>query len=499
MRCALQMSQGSRYQKVKIYEDKRRLRKGAQPRKNFDAAGGVQCKDCFKLKNENDILKEELKILKIRLYQYEKTTKKDVANAHTPSSKIPYKKNSKEDLRGKKGGAVLGHKGSGRSSATIESADEVIKIAAPEICGDCHCKLNQKDIRERTVIESVPIIAKEVIYHCERSRCPKCFKVYAAKPPVLPKSLYGNSLIAQAAVMHFVHGITIGKVLNILGENVGLGGIIDCFHRLGKISEGAKDFLINEYRTSNVKHADETGWRTDGHSGYAWIFCTPQTTIFEFKDNRSSRVPREILGGDLLPGVLVVDRYPGYNSMPVKIQYCYAHLLREVNKLEEDFREEKEVIDFSGRLASELTAAMKLHGYRISDEEYYLEAEKIRQQIESLATASHSHLGIKRIQQIFNDHRGRLFHWVRDRSVPSENNRAERELRPTVIARKVSFGSQSDAGAKTRSSIMSLLYTVKKRLKDKSLEEWLTDVLNKVAIDPKADIKNFIPNAVPSN
>ncbi|MBI3941357.1 MAG: transposase, partial [Acidobacteria bacterium] len=39
------------------------------------------------------------------------------------------------------------------------------------------------------------------------------------------------------------------------------------------------------------------------------------------------------------------------------------------------------------------------------------------------------------------------------------DNRCERELRPTVIARKVSFGSQSEAGAKTREIMMSLLHT----------------------------------------
>ena len=38
---------------------------------------------------------------------------------------------------------------------------------------------------------------------------------------------------------------------------------------------------------------------------------------------------------------------------------------------------------------------------------------------------------------------------VEDRRVPCENNRAERELRPTVIARKVLHGSQSEEGAKT--------------------------------------------------
>jgi transposase len=77
--------------------------------------------------------------------------------------------------------------------------------------------------------------------------------------------------------------------------------------------------------------------------------------------------------------------------------------------------------------------------------------------------------------------------------VPAENNRAERELRPLVIARKVSFGSQSDAGAKTRASIMTLLNTVKKRLKDQSLEEWLKGALDKIVENPQINFATLIP------
>ena len=50
----------------------------------------------------------------------------------------------------------------------------------------------------------------------------------------------------------------------------------------------------------------------------------------------------EVFGAEPLPGVLVVDRYNGYNKMPCSIQYCYAHLLREVKDLEKNFPEYKE-------------------------------------------------------------------------------------------------------------------------------------------------------------
>jgi hypothetical protein len=95
------------------------------------------------------------------------------------------------------------------------------------------------------------------------------------------------------------------------------------------------------------------------------------------------------------------------------------------------------------------------------------------------------HLGIRRIQAIFRANGDRLYHWAEDRRIPADNNLAERDLRPTVIARKVSFGSQSDAGAQTRGVLMSVLHTLKKRQVDVVAQ--LKRVLDQLALDLHQD------------
>jgi transposase len=90
-------------------------------------------------------------------------------------------------------------------------------------------------------------------------------------------------------------------------------------------------------------------------------------------------------------------------------------------------------------------------------------------------------MGIRRIQDIFTEQEGRLFLWSENREVPADNNLAERDLRPTVIARKVSFGSQSDAGADTRSVLMSVAQTLRKRGEDVAAR--LKYVLDELAKD----------------
>ena len=71
-----------------------------------------------------------------------------------------------------------------------------------------------------------------------------------------------------------------------------------------------------------------------------------------------------------------------------------------------------------------------------------------------------------------------------DRRIHEDNNRAERDLRPTVIARKVSFGSSSHAGAKARSVLMPMLNALNKRRGNISFESVFKGILDGFAGKP---------------
>ncbi len=101
-----------------------------------------------------------------------------------------------------------------------------------------------------------------------------------------------------------------------------------------------------------------------------------------------------------------------------------------------------------------------------------------------------NHLAIQNIQDIFYEKADRLYLWAEDRNIPAENNLAERDLRPTVIARKVSFGSQSDNGAHTREVLTTIFHTLKKQTKDPVLI--FKDALNQFAFNPKLDLYKLL-------
>jgi hypothetical protein len=454
------------------------------------------CRGCFEKQRKIDQLLEENRNLKQRLKYQERKEKEGFFGSSTPSSKLPFKANASEEDKNNKGGGRPGHPGHGRRSHNEETADEVIMVELDNLCPECGGMLELKEIRDRTVIESEPKRPKKILYRLPHKQCRQCQRIFRAKAPsVLPKSLYGNQITAQMTVMHYFHGIPMGRICEMTPIQV--GSLVDIFHRLSGYFTPVMKVLKEQYRLSPVRHADETGWRIDGQSGYVWLFCTSQMSLYRFEHTRSASIPKSIFGEEKLPGVLVVDRYNAYNRLPVQIQYCYAHLLREVEELGKEFSDNAEVKSFVGTLATLLAQAMHLRTQRLSDEQYYRQAREIKQKIIEVSSSPAHHLGIRAIQDIFNTHAERLYHWVEDRGVPADNNLCERDLRPTVIARKVSFGTGSHAGSKTRSILMSVLHTLNKRRGNESLESVFKNILDKLAENPKVDLTSLFPKPEP--
>jgi transposase len=437
-------------------------------------------------------LREENKRLKAKLRHQERKITEGYFGSSTPSSKKPHKVKATQENQSKTGGAQRGHRGFGRKEVPVEEADEVVTLDAPESCPDCGTSLTGKGMRERGVIDLEPVTIKKIVYRLKRKRCPRCQRtVQAPIPGVMPKCLYSNRLLAHVAVEHYVNGLTLGYLEDQTG--VGIGALIDGMHHLRRVLQSVPDRLIHDYRQAAVKQADETGWSSDGVNGYAWLFCTPDISIYRFRKTRSGKVPQAVLEDKPLPGVLVVDRYNGYNRSPCKIQYCYVHLLRKVRDLEKEFPQNSEIAAFVQTVKPLLKNAINLRTLPIKDRQYYELARKTKNMLVAVMTKEANHPGIQEIQNIFRENPHRLYHWVDSRNVPSDNNRSERELRPLVIARKISFGSQSDEGLKTREVLMTVLGTLYKRYPQDVLTK-LENFLNQYALNPNIDPYLFLFN-----
>ena len=444
------------------------------------------CDGCLAKQRQIDRQFEEIQQLKQKLNVNQRKLKDGFFGSSTPSSQIPLKPDSVAENQAKTGGGQLGHKGVGRQIFTCSQADEVkISEVSQENCPNCECRLSRQSSNKRAVYELEVEKLRKVYYSIERKVCPKCRQILSAKVEnVMPRMSMSNELIVEVAGQHYILGRTLGQISERFGVNYAT--LSEALKRVGKMIEPSFERLKSDYRKAEIRHADETSWRTDGSGGYSWYFGSKDVSLYLFRSTRSASVVREVIGTQQLNGVLVVDRYGGYNRVPCKIQYCYAHLLRAIKDLETEFEANLEVKNYTREMKICLTDAMQLRNRGLQEAEYRAEAENIKAKIFQLSGRQAEHPAIRKWQDFFVEKAERLYGWCENAEIPAENNYAEREIRKVVIARKMSFGSQSQAGAKTREIWTSILQTLKKR--EENPRDKLITALNQLSQNENLDI-----------
>jgi hypothetical protein len=169
---------------------------------------------------------------------------------------------------------------------------------------------------------------------------------------------------------------------------------------------------------------------------------------------------------DCFEGTLVSDFFSSYNAIFNDRQACLAHLLRELKKVgKTNFREEWK--EFDRILKRLLKDAIRLS--RRADREapaYDRKVRLIHNRLDELIGANHRDADCRRLVKRLIKHRYSLLTFLDDAWMSFDNNRAERETRPAVIARKNSFHNTSDQGAWTQAVLMTIYRTLELRGQD---------------------------------
>ena len=129
----------------------------------------------------------------------------------------------------------------------------------------------------------------------------------------------------------------------------------------------------------------------------------------------------------------------------------YASFARNVD-LEQELAENEEITNYCSQMRLHLSDAMQLSKRGFPQSQYRIEAEKIKMQILGLSDCQAEHPAIRRWQDSFVEKSQKLYQPNESSQNPAENNYAEREIIKVVIARKMSFGSQSTEGQKPEKS-----------------------------------------------
>jgi len=104
------------------------------------------------------------------------------------------------------------------------------------------------------------------------------------------------------------------------------------------------------------------------------------------------------------------------------------------------------------------------HGLReLPEERFASRRARLGQRLNGLTEMSGENPNVKRLTKRLRRYRDALFTFLDHPDVPSDNNHAEREIRPAVIIRKNSLCNRSEAGASAQAILMSVYRMLKLR------------------------------------
>ena len=337
-------------------------------------------------------------------------------------------------------------------------------------CPHCATVLGRGRVVERRQIIELPVAPVEVVEHVvlER-RCPGCGARCRGTLPDLSAAVGDHRRVswrvaALVAVLRTKLRLPMAQVQWLLAQVWGLrlavGTICALLAEAARAAQPAYEGLLAEARASPVLHLDETGWREDGRNGWVWTLTTPTVRLFRFATSRAGAVARALLGAEA-EGVIVSDFYTAYDQLDGRHQRCWAHLLRDIHELTEQHPGDAGLHAWAQGMHAIFTQAVAWVAAAGACPPAERERARLRFEAAVLALCRAEPAGAPHaaLCQRVERYHAELFTFVADPAVPPTNNAAERALRPLVVARKVSGGTRSPHGSRTRMVLQSVIAT----------------------------------------
>lgn len=436
-------------------------------------------------------LEEEHQLLKERLGGNSSNS------SRPPSSDAATRERKKKEATGKKRGAQPGHPAHHRELIPVEQCQKVVDHYPPQ-CRGCGSALRGTDTEplRHQVVEIPPITPSVEEHRLHRLCCLHCgVRTCAPWPQDVPRTGYGPRLVAIVAVLSGLYRLSERMaqeaIQDLFGVEVSLGSI----DALRQEAAQAVAVPVAEARTfvqqQEVVHADETGFvqgNADGanaarRKAWLWVAATTLVIAFRISLSRGADAARELLGVATV-FVLISDRWHAYNWVALRHrQLCWAHLKREFQKIAERGGESRRIGE--ALLAEE----KKLFAYfnRVRDgtlarSTFRVYAGAIRQRITALleeGVAYRLRGGDKRARartartcRELLKVEAAMWLFVRREGVAPTNNAAERAIRPAVLWRRTSFGSQSAEGSEFVARMLTVVMTL--RAQQRNVLEYMT-------------------------
>jgi len=434
-------------------------------------------------------LESKVDSLMRRVEELGRRTRQNSQNSgRPPSSDGPAApKREKKPPSVRKQGGQPGHEPHVRPLLPDDRVNEV-QDHRPEACGGCGGPLEETDNapRKLQVVEPPPDIQPFVTEHrFHEGWCPKCEKSTEAQHPVGVPLGPRCDAVTLGPHARALLALCTGKY------RMSKDMVAEFFHDVLHIDFcpasvcGAEEFVsdavekpveeahayVQEQPSVNV---DETGFRQQRKKAWLWVAVTPLVTVFLVHLKRGRAAARELLGA--FAGTLGSDRWCAYSYWVIEMrQLCWAHLLRHFQAFSESRGASRRI----GLALLDEVHQMFHWWHKVRDGTLKRSTFKrymapLKRRVEALLTEA------AQCRQKWTAATARevlklkdaLWTFVSTEGVEPTNNAAERALRPAVIWRKVSFGTQSDRGSRFVERIMTVAATLKQQ--DRNVLDYLT-------------------------
>ncbi|MBI2721056.1 MAG: IS66 family transposase [Bacteroidetes bacterium] len=382
--------------------------------------------------------------------------KKNSNNSHTPPSKDenrPEKNQSLREKSDKKAGGQKGHEGKTLECSAV--IDEVVEHI-PNYCNCCGKDLSgvpEEIIDTRQVIDIPVIKPVSVAHRIYRKKCSCGHSTESNFPAHLAaKVQYGANVEALVGYLHARQYLPYQRMkeffTDVMGLPVSVGGINNILKRLTQKALPHYQQIKERLYQSVFIGTDETGVKVNGQKDWMWTWQNDDLTFIVHSDNRGFKTIEDNFSNGLPKATLQHDRFAcHFNCEAMHHQICMAHLLRDLQYIDELYAECKWAAEMKALIAQALRLKKEL-----TTCQYYSENEERQRLMIKLDkllrfTLNENHSKAKTLQKNLLKHQQYILYFLYHPQVPPDNNGAERAIRNIKVKQKISGQFKSDQGA----------------------------------------------------
>jgi transposase len=264
---------------------------------------------------------------------------------------------------------------------------------------------------------------------------------------------------------------------DVVGVKVSRGYAAKLLHKASQAFAGPYGELLQRLPQQTCLNTDETGHKDNGQRYWIWCFRAASFVLFTIDPSRGTEVLMRILGQDF-QGILGCDYYAAYRKYArqcsVLVQFCLAHLIREVKYLCEF--PDAQVQHYGRGLRAGLQALFgTLHRKeQLSARAFEAKLQQAHDQIWKAAFPPGKgpvHRLIYNLAERFYHHGEAYFQFITTPGIQPTNNVVEQAMRFVVIDRHITQGTRSARGRQICERLWTVMATC--ALHQRSAFQWI--------------------------